>query len=126
MKRHSDYYQNNKVKWVQYTLKNPLLPEQKLLTSAKHRAKKRGIAFNLSLDDVIIPDFCPISGIPLFRGNGRPCENSPNLDRIDNSKGYIKGNVAVISSRINRRKSDLSVVEITKLYQYVTQGMTNG
>jgi hypothetical protein len=40
---------------------------------------------------------------------------SPTLDRIDNSKGYIVGNVWVISMRANRLKSDATVDELMML-----------
>ena len=77
-----------------------------LLGQAKYRAKKKGIEFNLELSDVVIPKLCPVLKIPLFAGSssGGPRGCSPSLDRIDNSKGYIKGNVQVISHKANTMK----------------------
>ena len=45
-------------------------------------------------------------------GAGAQGDNSPTLDRIDNSAGYVPGNVWVISSLANRCKNDLSADEI--------------
>lgn len=77
----------------------------RLFYEAKYRAKKKGLEFNLSKEDILIPLFCPILNIPLRIDNNKLCKDSPSLDRIDSSKGYIKGNVYVISWRANRLKS---------------------
>lgn len=92
-----------------------------MLSAAKFRAKAKGIEFSITLDDIKIPTHCPITGIELKPnlGGTHPIKSSPNLDRIDNSLGYVPGNVAVISSWANQRKGDLSVEEIERLYNYV-------
>lgn len=72
-----------------------------LLNRSKYRAKKLSIEFNLTVEDIIIPKICPILLIPLVINKGQSQSNSISLDRIDNEKGYIKGNVAVISKRAN-------------------------
>ena len=41
--------------------------------------------------------------------------HTPTIDRIDNNKGYIPGNVAVISWRANALKKDASTEEVEKL-----------
>jgi hypothetical protein len=77
-----------------------------LLGQARYRAKKKGIEFNLELSDVVIPKICPVLKIPLTAGSssGGPRGCSPSLDRIDNTKGYIKGNVQVMSHKANTMK----------------------
>lgn len=97
--------------------------EVKMFRAARHRAKMKSIDFTISLSDIVIPKYCPITGIELRsnEGGNHPIKSSPNLDRIDNRLGYVPGNVAVISSWANQRKGDLTVEEITKLYEYVTK-----
>lgn len=81
----------------------------------KRRAKVEGLEFNLELDDIIIPDICPLLGIPLRRNKLGGGPDSPSLDRIDPTKGYIKGNVWVISMKANAAKNNLTLEEMQKL-----------
>jgi hypothetical protein len=39
------------------------------------------------------------------RGGHGPQDSSPSLDRLDNSRGYVKGNVWVISWLANKMKA---------------------
>lgn len=96
-------------------------PTRSLLANAKNRAKKKNLEFNIELADIIIPEFCPITNLKLETGPGKIHYASPTLDRIDNSKGYIKGNVAVISNKANKHKGELSIEEIKQLYLYVKE-----
>ena len=98
-------------------------PERTMLLNAKHRAKKKGIPFEISLSDIQIPNQCPITLMPLVLGEGKIKLNSPTLDRIDITKGYVPGNVAVISNRANYNKGDFSIEEIERLYNY-SKGIT--
>ena len=78
----------------------------RLYKLTKKRAIDNNIPFNILLEDIVLPDFCPIFNIPLFRGEGRS-NNSYSLDRILPELGYIKGNVWIISDRANRLKSNM-------------------
>ena len=80
--------------------------------AARGRSKKKGILFDLEFVDITIPETCPLLGIPLRMGKRTAGFDSPTLDRIDPSKGYVKGNVWVISRRANMIKSDASIEEI--------------
>jgi len=83
---------------------------------AKKRAEKSGIEFNILKEDIVIPEFCPVFGFAFQVGNGKgPTDKSPSLDRIDNSKGYIKGNIQVISFKANRMKSDCDINDVENL-----------
>lgn len=79
-------------------------PEAWLLKQAKKRAKDRNLEFNLTLEDIVIPEVCPIMGEPLQYVPDGYSDYSPSLDRIDSSKGYTKDNIQVISSIANRMK----------------------
>ena len=87
-------------------------PEKRLVIHAKNRAKKAGIAFNLDYSDVVIPKVCPLLGIPIVMGVGKPVPGSPSLDRIEPELGYVKGNVWVISHRANCIKNDATLEEL--------------
>jgi hypothetical protein len=81
-------------------------PTKYLLFSARTRARQRGWEFSITEEDISIPDCCPVFGTPLkISGRGKRDDNSPSIDRIDNSKGYVPGNVVVISYRANMVKS---------------------
>lgn len=96
-------------------------PVSTLLSAARRRAKISGLEFNITHKDVQIPLYCPVIGIPLITNTKRQNANSPSIDRIDNTKGYIKGNVRVISWRINHRKSDMTIYEILALAEYINR-----
>ena len=90
-----------------------------LFMCAKRRAKRGNIPFSIVESDVILPTHCPVLGIPLVFSLGGRTDNTPSLDRIDNSQGYVPGNVAVISWRANFMKRDLTLSDIELLHKYV-------
>ena len=51
--------------------------------------------------------------------------NSPSLDRIIPSKGYVIGNVMVISDLMNRMKQDSTFEDIEKLYNFYKKIIKN-
>jgi hypothetical protein len=96
-------------------------PEQVMVISARLRAVRAGIPFALTVADVVVPDTCPILGIPLARTAGRPAPSSPTLDRIRPELGYVPGNVQVISHRANTMKSDATFQEMVMLGDWARQ-----
>lgn len=96
-------------------------PKNRMVTSAKQRARVKGIPFSLSTGDFEIPDVCPVLGIPLAVSTGMFSDGSPSLDRIIPELGYVPGNVVVISDRANRLKKDATVEEIKRLYVWLTK-----
>jgi hypothetical protein len=87
-----------------------------LFLSAKTRAKKRGWEFTITIDDIVLQDVCPLLGIPInYQPRGKALPDSASLDRIDCSRGYVPGNVMVISWRANRLKCDATVEELEML-----------
>ncbi len=94
-------------------------PEDNMLQQARKRAKEKELEFNLDVSDIIIPTHCPVLGIKLERLDKRH-SGSPSLDRIDNTKGYIKGNIAVISWRANSIKKDATLEELKAIVNYLS------
>jgi len=105
-------------------------PERVLCSMAKRRAKDKGLEFNIDKTDIDIPIICPILGIPIVKvytkgKNPGPTSNSPSLDRIDNSKGYVKGNVRVISHKANTMKHNASPIELIRFAEWVLFNFKN-
>jgi hypothetical protein len=89
-----------------------------MLTRAKSRAKQKNIPFNLTLEDIEVPETCPLLGIPIeIQPKKGYHPNSPSLDKIIPEKGYIKGNVWVISNRANTLKNDATLQELKTLVE---------
>ncbi len=103
---------------------NLKLSKRTMLESCRYRAQKRGLEFDLKVSDIEIPAFCPVMGIPLMPSPATPTDNSPSLDRIDNTRGYVKDNVAVISFLANRLKSSLTLPQLHALVAYVERTST--
>ena len=91
-----------KIAQQNYRKENPV---KYLIALAKRRAERRGIEFSIGPDDLSVPDICPLLEIPIDSYSKKP-DFRPSIDRIDNSKGYVKGNVMIVSQRANRIKSD--------------------
>ena len=90
-------------------------PRRAMWARAKQRARAANIPFNIEERDIVIPEFCPILGLKLEPGVGRVNPNSPSLDRIRSSEGYIKGNVWVISFKANTIKNDATLGELESI-----------
>lgn len=88
---------------------------KRILNRVKARAKKTGREFELTLDDIVLPDLCPIFKRPFIYGDP---DWTYSIDRIDNSKGYIKGNIVFVSNKANRLKNDASVEELQAIVDF--------
>lgn len=88
--------------------KNLLKLKQNLYRNAKKRALKKGLEFTIELKDIHIPKRCPILKVPLICST----RYSPSIDRIYPDKGYIKGNIAVISNLANSMKANATRQEL--------------
>ena len=92
----------------------------KLLSSVKLRAKKKGVPFSLTLETLPpIPLFCPILGVnlELFPDGYNP--NGISLDRLIPSLGYIPCNVRWMSNRANMIKNDATPDELIACTNWV-------
>lgn len=90
----------------------------RMLRGARLRARKAGVPFSLSLEDIQVPSHCPVLGIPLTRTPGRASDSTPSLDRIVPADGYVPGNIVVVSLRANRAKADLTIEELRSLTEF--------
>lgn len=98
----------------------------RILYEARKRADKYSIPFDLDREDIHVPEVCPVLGIPIIvNSSSGPNNNSPSLDRVVPSLGYVHGNVKVISWRANRLKSDSSLEEMEALLKYMRKECQN-
>jgi hypothetical protein len=117
-----------------YELKNPKKIWAKYANrDARKRAVKKNVPFSITAAYVysILTDQCPIYGTEFnWMGNGGILPTSPSLDRIDPAKGYVEGNLIIISSKANNIKSAYKAADLYKvadwLYEIENKGITNG
>ena len=89
--------------------------EYRLWYRAKRRSKVKGLEFNIEIADILIPEVCPVFGVPMKVNT----EYAASLDRIDSSKGYIKGNIQVISTKANILKNDATMSELKQFAKWI-------
>ena len=95
-------------------------PQQYLYVRAKCSARYRNLEFNLCVEDIIIPEVCPYLGIKLLiMPTMAQRDAAASLDRIDNTKGYIKGNIEVISDLANRMKRTATKEQLLKFAELI-------
>lgn len=82
-------------------------PAKTLYKLARHRASLKKQDFSIEVQDIVFPEFCPYLGIPLTwkQGQGYVPSNY-SLDRIDSTKGYVKGNIQITSRLANAMKQN--------------------
>jgi hypothetical protein len=95
-----------------------------MVKKAKARAKSRGLPFDIDWKWMVktfrSTTHCPVSGIEFdWKASNRDLSNCPSLDRFDNSRGYTKDNVNVISLKANSRKNDTSLEKLKMLASWV-------
>lgn len=102
--------------------------QTKICADVRKRGRKRGLPATITSADLDWPSHCPVLGIELdypersgMRGTQHVQSNWPSLDRWDSTKGYVPGNVFVISHRANTLKSSASYEEILRVAKYLSR-----
>ena len=85
--------------------------------SAKVRARKTGVAFDIAVEDIKIPDNCPICHVKLTYTSDY--HTAPSLDKVNPELGYIRGNIDVLCARCNRRKNDSTIENLERILHYM-------
>lgn len=123
--KNAEWRRNNRQKMSQYANAYGLRhPERRMWSVAKQRAKRKGLPFSITPEDIVIPESCPALGIALVSGigsrgrfGGNP--DSPSLDRIDPELGYVPGNVRVISNLANTMKGAATKQQLESFAKWV-------
>lgn len=117
--RNKLYRESNSVKMREY---DRARYESEWARQAWHSARRRAAAaelpFNIAPEDIVVPELCPVLGIPIFLTRGKAGPNAPSLDRIIPEDGYVRGNVIVVSWRANRLRSDGTSAELSAVAAY--------
>jgi hypothetical protein len=95
-----------------------------LLQRAKVRAKRMGLPFDLTRHDLSIPAVCPVLGIQISLQAEAFHPNSPSVDRLIPTLGYVRSNVRVISNRANLLKSNATAAELRLIADYIDRETT--
>ena len=91
-----------------------------LVEGARARARKHDLPFNLKTKDLrkIITTRCPVFGFK-FEINKQDTtnnwQNSPTIDKIIPTKGYVKDNIIVVSMFANTIKNSATPKQILKV-----------
>lgn len=98
-------------------------PRWRMHQRAKQRARELNREFDIEVSDIVIPELCPVLGVPLeiHSGSSGGKPNSPSLDRINSSKGYIKSNIQVISHKANQMKIDADINELRMFARWILE-----
>jgi hypothetical protein len=85
--------------------------------NAKRRAKDLELPFDIHWKELVMPEYCPILGVRMDKE--LDFDYRPSLDRVDPTKGYVKGNIAFISMKANRMKAEGTAEEHRKIADYI-------
>lgn len=87
--------------------------------SKKHNNNEK-YEWDIEFGDLTFPTHCPVFGMELdyFCENAWK-DNSPSFDRVDSSKGYVKGNVVIMSWKANRIKNNGTADEHQKIADFM-------
>lgn len=102
-------------------------PEGRLLHRVYKSHQDFGFNFNLTHEDLIIPKYCPLLNIKL--STDPKDKNKPNyytVDRIDSSKGLVKGNIQILSMRANKMKNKATENELLQFAVNALKMFENG
>lgn len=78
--------------------------------------------FSLEVEDIVVPSHCPVLGIELNTLATRAgLDHAPTVDRLDNTRGYVKDNICIISFRANAIKRDATLAELEAIVKYVRE-----
>jgi len=100
-----------------------------MISAARHRAKRRGCAFDLTEQDVLDlwqeqDGKCYWFGVPMqWRDPDEGGRNPfiPTLDRADNRKGYTRGNVVLACWGANAAKGTCDLLVWEEFLSFVRE-----
>lgn len=118
-----EHYDDSKKSFVFKKFPVMLLPIERFIYNLNHQSKvrseKKGITHNLTDEHILkcweeCDGKCVLSGVPMttIRGNGWQVPTNASIDRIDQSMGYVEGNVRLICWQANQMRGRLTDDEL--------------
>ena len=106
---------------------NKLTLEQNIDKAKQHKfnvkrsqAKSLGVDWNIRFQEVEWNDWCPVFDIKLnWLNEGKAKDDTPSFDRTDSDKGYVAGNVVIMSWKANRLKNNATKEDLKALSEYM-------
>lgn len=119
-------YHNNKQTKIN-NVKDPHTFLADLVLKSSYRRK------NFNIDVTYICDLlekqkhrCAISGLPLtFKRGAGHVKTNASIDRIDNEKGYDKGNVQLVCRWVNQTRGNMSIKEFIEWCEGISEYQKN-
>ena len=87
-------------------------PANVILNNCRKNARKRGQECTITAEEIVAllePMICSVTGLPLYwdyGGSERTNPWAPSLDRIDNTVGYVPGNVRAVCWAFNQMRGE--------------------
>ena len=100
-----------------------------LVNRAKRRAKSKGVPCDLTTADIrpaIEAGICELTGIPFYTGQGPRRWNTPSIDRIIPSEGYVRGNVRVVLWCANAMLGEWGIVKVLEIADALRANCSEG
>ena len=115
-RKHPEFVGPLKPKRIVFT---PLTVEERWVARSKNKSQTAKARRELSIEyyKSILVTHCPLLGMELTYAPyvGATPDNYATLDKIDPAKGYVPGNVQILSFRANSLKADASIEEMELL-----------
>lgn len=94
--------------------------QRTMVTISKRRAAQSGLSHDIDVEYIKsiwpVDDKCPVFGCSMLVEDRF---DRPSLDRIDTTRGYVRGNVCIISYKANSLKSNGSLHEFEAVLGYM-------
>lgn len=104
-------------------------PERVKFNSIKCNAKKRGILFDITYEDIVdllLTEKCPICSIDMVASPSRNSPTNKSIDRIDASQPYTRKNCLCICYRCNRIKGDGTAEDHQRIANWMEEQSCKG
>lgn len=100
-------------------------PRHYMVKNASYRARARGVPFDITYQDIVIPESCPCCNVRLIPKSERLVRmktgafDTPSLDRKVPHLGYVRGNIGILCMACNAKKAGIDEQMLKFLVDYL-------